>query len=144
VNLHETITAIQHISWTDTSERGVRIDIEGFAISTTAQTLRMGIASQQDCCENWGYFMTNDDTRAFIGARLLAVRLVDTSLNVRTLQMRMKEPQVHDDDEIVATMFVNLETDRGTLQFTAYNEQNGSYGHAALIESIQLQHKAIL
>ncbi len=35
-------------------------------------------------------------------------------------------------------MFVNLETNKGTLQFVAYNEHNGHYGHEAKVTCKQL------
>lgn len=41
-------------------------------------------------------------------------------------------------------MFVDLITDRGVLQFVAYNEQNGYYGHLAKVESRQLTHEETL
>ena len=37
-------------------------------------------------------------------------------------------------------MFVNLETDMGTLQFVAYNEHNGYYGHEAKVQCTKLTH----
>ena len=41
-------------------------------------------------------------------------------------------------------MFVDIETDRGVLQFVAYNEHNGYYGHEARVSSTQVTHKEIL
>jgi hypothetical protein len=38
-------------------------------------------------------------------------------------------------------VFVNFETDRGTLQFTAYNGHNGYYGHTVYIETQKLKHE---
>jgi hypothetical protein len=39
---------------------------------------------------------------------------------------------------------VNIDTDRGQLQFVAYNEHNGYYGHNAVVVSKQLTHEECL
>lgn len=101
---------------------------DGFKIVTTDQTIFMGISNEQSCCEDWGYFITNDDMTDFIGARLLDVKIVDTCLN------KDKAPDLYEG----ACMYVDIETDKGTLQFTAYNEHNGYYGHSAVVVSKQL------
>ena len=41
-------------------------------------------------------------------------------------------------------MFVNLETNKGTLQFVAYNEHSGYYGHEAKVQCTQLMHSETL
>jgi hypothetical protein len=41
-------------------------------------------------------------------------------------------------------MFVNLTTDRGALQFVAYNIHNGYYGHEATVTCKQLTYSAHL
>jgi hypothetical protein len=41
-------------------------------------------------------------------------------------------------------MFVDIETDRGVLQFVAYNAHNGYYGHKARVQSTQLRHTVTL
>jgi len=53
---------------------------DGFEVVTDDQTIRVGITNEQSCCENWGYFMTNDDPSEFIGANLISVDIVDTCL----------------------------------------------------------------
>jgi len=104
---------------------------DGFIITTDKQVIKMGIESGQSCCENYGYFMTNDNVEDFIGSSLLSVNVVDKSLNITKLEsLELME---------AITMFVNFETDIGTLQFTAYNEHNGYYSHGAVIESKQLK-----
>lgn len=35
----------------------------------------------------------------------------------------------------ISAMFINVETTRGLLQFAAYNEHNGYYGHDVLLVS---------
>ena len=101
-------------------------DYDGFIISLdNGESIKMGISNDQSCCENWGYFMTNDNQSEFIGAKVLSVHIVDECLNVE------KAPDIYEG----GVMFVNIETDRGTLQFTAYNEHNGYYSHEAVVVS---------
>ena len=107
---------------------------EGFLVVTNKQTIKVGIDSGQSCCEDYGYFMTNDEIDEFIGASLLSIDVVDDCLN----KEKLKDLSF---DYGGGVMFVNFETDKGTLQFTAYNEHNGYYGHEAVIISNQLTNK---
>lgn len=106
----------------------------GFEIKTTEQIIQFGIYNKQCCCEDWGYFITNDTTDEFINAVLLDVKIVDECLNTQ------KTPDLYEG----GVMFVNIETSVGTLQFTAYNSHNGYYGHDAVIYSNQLTEEWIL
>lgn len=112
---------------------------DGFEIRTSMQTIRLMISNGQCCCENWGYFMSEDVVEEFLGARLLEVRIVDTASNSSKLEEEVGWGLDEGD-----VMFVNLETDRGTLQFVAYNAHNGYYGHEARIESEQLNYETTL
>ena len=96
---------------------------EGFVITTSKQEIKLGISDGQRCCERWGYFLTNDNPEDFIGANVLSVDIVDEILD------KKKDVEIYEGSVI----FVNIETDRGTLQFTAYNEHNGYYGHDAIV-----------
>ena len=69
--------------------------------------------------------MTNDNIEEFIGSDIIAIDLVDDCL------VKEKAPSIYEG----GVMFVNFETTKGTLQFTAYNEHNGYYGHEALVVS---------
>ena len=109
---------------------------EGFQIVTDRQTIKLGISDSQSCCERTGYFMSEDNLKEFEGANLLNIFLVDTNLNVE----RYNEEQLYSP----YLMFVNIETDRGLLQFVAYNDHNGYYGHSAIVISEQLNHKEVL
>ena len=100
--------------------------MDGFIIYLNdGTTIQLGIDNYQTCCENWGYFMTNDTPQDFIGASVLTINIVDTCLNVE------KAPKLYEGN----VMFVNIETNKGTLQFTAYNDHNGYYGHKAIVKS---------
>ena len=111
----------------------------GFHVITTRQTIKLLIDNSQSCCESWGYFWCNDDVMDFIGATLLGVSLTDTALNTK-----MIETNGADNRDAGDIMFVNLETNKGTLQFVAYNSQNGYYGHSAYVECEQLKHEQTL
>lgn len=120
---------------------------DGHRIITNEQEINLIITSEQSCCEVWGYFFCNDDLAEFIGAELYSITLADAACNTETFWERA--PGAHDhkamrrefgSDHDEKLMFVNLETDRGTLQFVAYNAHNGCYGHTARVESKQLTH----
>ena len=100
---------------------------EGFIVTLDDGTdVRMGIASGQCCCENYGYLTSQDDFTDFVGAELLRVKGVDKALK------HYDVPSVY----AGSAMFINLNTSRGQLQFVAYNEHNGYYSHdAVLIEN---------
>lgn len=106
---------------------------EGYQIITDKQTIKLGISNDQSCCEHWGYFMSEDDFSEFIDANLVEVSITDTCLNAKKLEAEgLYEPDL---------MFVNLTTDKGLLQFVAYNSHNGYYGHSAVVVSEQLNHE---
>ena len=106
-----------------------RGDWVGFNIITTEQKIELSIQNFQDCCEQQGYFLSEDNLDEFIGAELLDIRIVDDALKVYALLNSKSDTYV---------MFVNIETNKGTLQFTAYNEHNGYYAHKARVVSKQL------
>lgn len=70
------------------------------------------------------------------------VSITDTELNEAVWQKSGLDPTViyYEGN----TMFVNIDTDRGVLQFVAYNEHNGYYGHSASVTSKQLTHGEVL
>ena len=129
--MKEKIIRIEEVTF----KVGTYEQFEGFQVVTNKQAIKLGISNEQCCCENWGYFMTNgdDDLEEFKGASLLSISTTDSALNVKKLEdKKLYEP---------CLMFVNLNTDRGVLQFTAYNEHNGYYGHSAIVISEQFEHK---
>jgi len=132
----ETILRIE-----EHSEKVGRHSRAGYRVITDQQEVVLLIDDQDQCCEQWGYFWSEDDTQSFIGAKLLDVRLTDTALSER----RLAEEDVSDcATHEGAIMFVTLDTDRGPLQFVAYNEHNGYYGHEAFVRSRQLTHETVL
>ena len=122
----------------------------GFQVVTDRQTITLAIDDEASCCESWGYFLTEDDTEKFIGAGLRGVRITDTNRGTGQFfkgwdgykEMDDERGDVSLDEGDV--MFVDIETDRGNLQFVAYNAHNGYYGHEARVSSKQLEHSEYL
>ena len=126
------ITAIDEVTTEVTTEvkvpgYGYNEKYEGYAITLDdGSAVQMLIHSEQQCCEKYGYLMSNDNLSEFIGADLLDVKTVDTPAKAGGYL-------TYDaDNNGLCTVFVNIETSRGTLQFTAYNEHNGYYGGFAV------------
>ncbi len=113
----------------------------GFEITTDEQIIKLLIDNSQSCCEHWGYFFCHDDPQEFIGSAVLSVYLTDTALNTLYLEKNDVSPTQLDGGAI---MFVNIETTKGLLQFVAYNEHNGYYGHKAIVECKQLNHEEVI
>jgi len=124
----ETIIKIEETTFKKTKDDWSSFD--GFVINTDKQVIKLGIENRQSCCENWGYFMTEDDLKEFEGAKLISITLTDTALKTKELE----EEYV----EVDECMFVNLNTDKGLLQFVAY------YGHEAVVVSEILNHEECL
>ena len=114
----------------------------GYEVITTSQRITLSIDSYQSCCENWGYFWCNDDVAQFVGAALHDVKLTDSALHPAKLPQEGVDPSTRYFEG--GLMFVDLITDRGTLQFVAYNEHNGYYAHDASVKCSQLQHDETL
>jgi hypothetical protein len=117
-------------------------NVAGFEVVTDKQSIKLYIDNDSSCCERWGHFWCNDNPQDFIGAELRSVSLTDTALN----EAQMKANDLNPNDKWFegGVMFVNLETDKGTLQFVAYNEHNGYYGHEAKVQCTQLTHAETL
>lgn len=114
-------------------------DYEGYKIVTTKQEILLLIEYGQCCCENYGYFITEDNLKDFCGSELLDIKIVDTELKVNSLKEREINISYGGD-----VMFVNIETSKGLLQFVAYNEHNGYYGHNAKVISKKLNYEVTL
>lgn len=106
---------------------------EGYKVTTNKRTIKFLILAEQDCCEAWGYFTSEDNLKEFIGAQLINVEVVDTAMNVVELKLDDidKEERGDNEDRSTNTMFVNFQTSVELLQFVAYNNHNGWYGHNA-------------
>lgn len=123
---------------------------DGFKITTTEQEIYLVIDNMQCCCENWGYFMSEEkDINKFIGSVLINIKITDSLTKTIEKEILSKnEFNLNEDGTIDIyegdIMFVDLETSNGVLQFVAYNEHNGYYGHEAYIISKQLSYSQCL
>ena len=118
----ETILSIEEI------EEG---GMSGYVVKTNKQEIKLLIDSDQTCCEHWGYFWCNLITDDFVGSELLNVTQVDNCLNERIFKNEFGSSGGEVDD----TLFINLETSVGNLQFVLFNSHNGYYGHKVLVNS---------
>lgn len=114
---------------------------EGYAIVTDKQTINIGVSSGQSCCEDFGYFTSEDDLSEFVGAEIRKVTITDTELKTGLAEKKGADQYYLDEGDI---MFVNIVTDRGVLQFAAYNAHNGYYGHEGIVISNQVKDTKIL
>ena len=100
--------------------------MEGYLIHTKEHIIAILIDDQESCCESWGYLTSEDNIQDFVGAEILDIKIVDTVLNIKSLE------DIGDLYE-GGTMFVNIETAKGMFQIVAYNSHNGYYGHGVLL-----------
>ena len=104
--------------------------LDGFEIITDKQTIMLGIDNYQDCCESWGYFLSEDNINDFINSNLINIKITDKQLKI-----------IDDFDSTKSyegdCIFIDIITNKGTLQFVAYNEHDGYYGHSVIIKSNQ-------
>ena len=107
---------------------------DGYLIVTDKQTIKIGMDMDQSCCERPGYFWSVDDVKKFVGAKLKKIEIVDDTINKERFTKEFGEFGFSEG----GIMYVNFETDKGLLQFTAYNQQNGYYGHEAIVISEQV------
>lgn len=128
--MKETITRIEEGDYDN--------GLSGYKITTTNQEIKLLMDMEGQCCERYGYFMTEDDVSEFIGATVLGVNITDSLLNT------IKYDTTKEIDDEAVVMFATILTDRGSLQFVAYNSHNGYYGHTARVISNQLNHSETL
>ena len=102
---------------------------DGFKIKTSEHEYAILIENGQSCCEQWGYFSTNDDTEEFIGAALRDVELTDVALSTKKIE---EEVGLYGFD-CGGIQFVDFKTSKGVLQFAVYNAHNGYYGHPIIV-----------
>lgn len=112
---------------------------DGYAVVTNKQVIKLLIDNQQNCCEQWGYFMSEDNLEDFIGAKIYDVTVTDIALNTKKINECI--PYGIQDGGV---MFINIITDKGVLQFVAYNAHNGYYGHDVYVFSEQLRYETCL
>lgn len=132
--MKEIIESIKEGTWDDDEYPS----FEGLIVKTNLQDIKIGISSGQSCCEDFGGILTNDDPNYFLGSEILGIKLTDTALKTTNAN------NIPYDFECGGIQFVDIETDRGSLQYAVYNSHNGYYGHDITVKSIQLNHSGDL
>lgn len=100
------------------------LGFDGYQIDTSEHRYYLLIRNGQCCCENWGYFASNNNFEEFIGKNLLSVELTDLALNTKAVDDSGYR------DDAGGIQFVNFRmSDGSVLQFAVYNAHNGYYGH---------------
>jgi hypothetical protein len=102
---------------------------DGYEVVTTGHRYLILIDNGQCCCESWGYLISEDDYKKYIGKELLSVELTDTALNNTVV-----ENSDYYEGSGSGIQFVDFKmTDGSVLQFAVYNDHNGYYGHPIII-----------
>lgn len=105
----------------------------GYRVVTTEQVVTLAIDSETWYCEDWGYVLHGDPAQ-HVGAELRGVAISDTNRTGREFTHPQRGPGPWEPH----VLLVDVETDRGTLQFAAFNSHDGDYAHRAHIRSRQL------
>lgn len=100
--------------------------MDGYKVKTTEHIYLILIDNEQNCCETWGYFSTNDNLQEFIGSELTDIELTDKSLKTEAIN----ELEYLDEGSV---QFVTFKTEKGDFQLAVYNGHNGYYGHGIII-----------
>lgn len=131
----EKIIKIEKRSFWYKSQFLPRLEADGYCIETDRRNIYFGINNCQQCCEYWGYLTSEDDLSRFEGAVLFEISSSNTAM--KTVEMKLKDDNITSSDLV----FINVLTNKGVLQFTAYNEHNGYYGHDVVCFSVDKQGK---
>lgn len=114
-------------------EKGIKLEVtkwcggyDGYQIKTDDKDIFLLISNGQGCCESWGYLSSLDKLSDFNGANILDISYTD--LNLKSGDIIIDGIRSNNID-INACQFLNINTDKGLLQFVVYNEHNGYYGH---------------
>lgn len=107
--------------------------MEGFKIKTTEHTILVLIDDGQSCCENAGFFATEDDFSEFIGSELFEMNFTDTELRAGVLKSQGFEYESEHGFDGGGIQFVTFKTSSGDFQLAVYNSHNGYYGHGIIV-----------
>jgi len=108
-------------------------DFNGWEIQTADNcTYRFGIDNDQQCCEVWDYMVANDiDPCHFVGATLTGIAVTNTARDKTVYREKLSTIE---SEKWKDSMFLDIETDKGVLQFAVYNAHNGYYGHYVVFQ----------
>lgn len=107
--------------------------MEGYKIKTGEHEILVLIDDGQSCCENAGYFATEDNLSEFVGAELLEMNLTDTELKAGVLKDHGFEYESEHGFDGGGIQFVTFKTSKGDFQLAVYNSHNGYYGHGIIV-----------
>ena len=116
-------------------------EMEGYAIVTDQDTIKILIQNETLCSEKWGYITSEDNISKFIGSEILELSAIDPNNAI----LNEKIDKLWEDNnpffERCEVMFLNIQTTNGLLQFVTYNISNGYYGHESCIISKSINEK---
>jgi len=109
----------------------------GLKITTDKGDIKLLIDDYQQCCENWDalFLETPDDINKFIGAEILNIKTVEIDNNATCSAYDMV---CGGETQIIIT------TTAGVLQYAVYNEHNGFYAHARILQIFDKTDKKFL
>lgn len=93
------------------------------------------ICNDRQCCEEWGVLTTHENLDEFIGAQILSANTTPTDKALSNIDKELDIGEQERKNLIAGDhkdiRFITIETNHGTIQFTAYTYHNGYCGHAA-------------
>ena len=100
--------------------RGWNTEYEGLIIETDEGSIKLVINTDVQCCEKSGalFFDTPDDVSRFIGATIFEIENIDIE----------REDYMDNETQL------RIITSKGVIQYAIYNEHNGYYAHATIIQ----------
>ena len=101
--------------------------MDGYKVTTDKTEIMVMITNGQQCCEDWGYFSSDDNLDGYIAADLLKIELTDTALNKKVVE----NSGYHEGGGGI--QFVDFVTSKGAFQLAVYNAHNGYYGHGIVV-----------
>ena len=101
--------------------------LEGLLIATDKGNIKVMIANEQNCCEDASnlFLETPDDLSTYIGAEVLQIEDICIGLTADT--------DGYGFDAGGETQ-LKVTTSKGVLQYAIYNNHNGYYSHATLVQ----------
>lgn len=120
-------------------EEFVNKNREGFKITTTNHIFEISIDAGYQCCEDYGYMVTECDIRDFIGSDIKSVECVVGSDYAKRLIEFANSKEI----EVESCCFLIFETSHGTLDFAIYNMHNGFYEHRIYITKTLIGNETI-
>ncbi len=123
------IQSIEEVKdYTNNGENGRYCDTwDGYKITTDTKVLLLLIDNSDQCCEDWGYITSEGGLTEFIGATINSHRFIN-SADYNDCGILLKKFN-GDYVDVLDCAFINIETDKGLLQFAVYTHHNGCYGH---------------